>query len=356
MAKTTKKEGEETAELSQVELEAKFQEESGDKTNKPKVKIKGKSNFSLNDYKKDKGVAEGGKMKPDSWIRMSPAFQEVTGLPGIIENSISIAHGKSDSGKSTMALELAKYAQQQNVLPVFIITEKKWSPQRCIDMGIDLDKCIINTDIDFIESGCDFIEELLKDQEEGRLPYDVVFIWDSIGSTPSKKEFDAAEDDSKSGGGMMLASRILRERISRRIFHKINRTKKDNYPYNATLFVVNQSYTTPPSFVGGQPSLSPYGGDGLTYSASLIFRMGGVLSSSSKVKATKDGVQLSFAIRTAITVQKNHVTNVSPDGKILCVPTGFITDSKEAIEEYKKEHKDGWNLEFDKDWSNVSKD
>lgn len=327
--------------------------EGADKKEKPKAIVKGKKSFSLEDYKK---VKQGGSVafKPQDWIRMSPAFQTVTGLPGIPTNSLVVCHGRSNSGKSTMALELAKYAQEQGILPVFIITEKKWSWERCADMGINEEFCLVNTDVDFIEEGCDYIEEILKDQEEGRLPHDVVFIFDSVGSTPSKKEFEAAEDGGSTG--MLVTSRVLRERISRRLFHKINNTRKENRPYNATMFVVNQSYVAPPSFAGAQPSLVAYGGEGLTYSASIIFRMGGVTSSASKVKATKDGVQLAFAIKTALVVEKNHVTNVSPDGKVICTAHGFIEDTKEAIEEYKKANKDGWNLEFDRDWNSVSKD
>lgn len=343
---------EEATTLTQAEMEAKFSD--GEEKTEKKVIVKSKVKFSLEDYKKVK-QGDSVPFKPQTWIKMSPAFQSVTALQGIPENSITTCHGKSDSGKSTMALELAKYAQQQGILPIFVITEKKWNWDRCEEMGINAEDCMVNTNVEFIEEGCDYIEELLKDQLEGRLPRDIVFIWDSLGSTPSKKEFDNAEEGS-GGGGMMLASRVLRERISRRIFHKINNTRKETYPFNATLFIVNQSYTTPPSFPGAQPKLTPYGGEGLTYSSSIIMRCGGVLSSASKVKATKDKIQLAFAIKTSITVEKNHVTNVSPDGKVIATGTGFIFDTKEAIEEYKNLHKDGWNLEFDSDWNKVSKD
>jgi len=339
---------------SQAEMEAKFAPEEVAAEKKTKIKIKTKTTFSLEDYKKDK-QGDSVEFKPQTWIRMSKAFQSVSGLPGIPENSISVCHGRSNSGKSTMALELAKHAQDQGVLPVFIITEKKWDWKRCEDMGISKEFCLINTNVDFIEEGCDYIEEILKDQIEGKLPHDVVFIFDSIGSTPSKKEFENAEDG---GGGlaMMQAAKVLRERISRRIFHKINNTRKTTHVYNASLFVVNQSYVSPPSFPGGVPSITPYGGEGLTYAASVIIRMGGVMSSASKVKATKDGVQLAFAIKSAMVVEKNHVTNVSPDGKIICTGTGFIEDTKQSIEEYKKNNKSDWNLEYDKDWNSVSKD
>ena len=343
------------AELSQEELEAKFSEGEDNKKEPKKIKIKTKSTFSLDDYKKDKGVEDGAKMKPETWIKMSPAFQDVTGLPGIICNSISLVHGKSDSTKSTMALELARCAQEQGMLPVFIITERKWSVQRCVDMGVDMENCIVNTDIDFIEGGCDFIEELLKDQEEGRLPHDLVFIWDSIGATPSKKEWEASEEGGESKG-MMVTAKVLRDRISRRIFHKITSTKKESYPFNATLFVVNQSYVTPPAFIGAMPTLTAAGGEALTYSASLIFRLGNVSSTASKVKATKDGVQLAFASKVKLTVTKNHCSEICNEGFICAGRTGYFPDTKEALEEYKKTYKGDWNLEFDKDWNRTSKD
>jgi RecA/RadA recombinase len=343
-----------TEELTQEELESKFDSGNVEETKKSKPKIKTKSTFSLADYKKEK-QANSVAFKPQTWIKMGPAFQSITALPGIPEGSINIVYGRSDTGKSTMLLELAKYAQEQGVLPVFIITEKKWSWDRCDEIGIDRENCLYRDDIDFIEQGCDFIEEVLKDQAEGRCPTDIVFLWDSIGATPSKKEFDAAEEG-EGGGGMMLTSRVLRERFARRICHKITSTRKETHPYNATLFIVNHAYQSPPSFPGGQTTLKPYGGDGIYYTATLVFRMGGIMSNSSKVKATKDGTQVAFAIKSALVVEKNHITNVAPDGKILCTPHGFIEDSKEAIEFYKKQYKDDWQLEFDKDWDKVSKD
>lgn len=343
--------------LSQEELEAKFSGEEGsaeDDKKAKKIKIKTKSTFSLSDYKQ-KTESTKASFKPQTWIKMSPAYQKVTGLPGIPEGHIIQIYGRSDTGKSTMALELAKNAQEQGILPVFIITEKKWSWERCTEIGIDIDNCLAKDDIDFIEEGCDYIEEIIKDQVEGKLPYDIVFIWDSIGATPSKKEFEAAEEGGSSGG-MMVTARVLKERFNRRISNKINNTRRETFPYNATLFVVNQAYQAPPSFVGGQTTLKPNGGEGIYYCSTLVFRMGGVMSNSSKVKATKDGMQVGFAIKSALIVEKNHITNVTPDGKILCTPHGFIEDDKAAIDEYKKTYKDDWKLEFESNWDAVNKD
>jgi RecA/RadA recombinase len=353
MAKKKEVDIEQIENLTPEEMEKKFSDDKMEKLEK-KIAVKSKKSFSLDDYKKEKN-ADGAKFKPQTWIKMSEAFQGVTGLPGLAESAVIVVFGASDSGKTTMLLEAAKYAQEQGIMPVFVITEKKWSWERAAEMGIDIDKCIFRDDIDFIEEGCDFIEDLLRDQEEGKLPYDLLFLWDSIGATPSKREFDAAEEG-EGGGGMMVTARVLRERITRRISHKINSTRKETHPYNSTLFIVNHAYQAPPSFPGGQTTLKMYGGDGIYLSASLAFRMGGVMTRSSKVKATKDGSQVAFGIKSALVVEKNHVTNVAPDGKIICTPHGFIEDTKEALDEYKKKYKEGWNLEFDKYWDKVTKD
>lgn len=372
MAKTTtKKDAEDIAQMSQADLETRFSDEQASGGEQPKkIKIKSKSNFSLNDYKK-RVSANSVSFKPQTWIRMSEAFQELTGLPGLPEGHVIMTTGKSDTGKTTMLIEAALYAQQQGILPVFIITEKKWSWDRIIEAGFDIENCLYRDDIDTIEEGCDFMQQVLRDQAEGNFPHDVVFLWDSIGATPSKAEFRASEadleammkavDDGKEikeskGGGMMVTARVLRERITRNLSHKISATRKEGSPYNATFLIVNHAYQAPPAFPGGVTTLVPYGGDAIYLAATLVFRMGGVMSNSSKVKAIKDGQEISFAIKSSFTILKNHISDGSADGKIICTPHGFIKDDKKAIDKYKDEFKKGWMLEFDKYWDTVSLD
>lgn len=368
-----KKNDEETTQLSQTELEAKFSGEnieSSEKENPKKIKIKSKSNFSLNDYKK-RVQSNTVSFKPQSWIKMSEAFQELTGLPGIPEGHVVMTTGKSDTGKTTLLIEAALYAQKQGILPVFIITEKKWSWDRIVEAGFDKENCLYRDDIDTIEEGCDFMQTVIRDQEEGRLPQDLIFLWDSIGATPSKAEFRASEADLEAmmkavedgkeikeakGGGMMVTARVLRERITRNLSHKISATRKESSPYNSTFVIVNHAYQSPPAFPGGVTTLVPYGGDAIYLAATLVFRMGGVTSNSSKVKAVKAGQEISFAIKSSFTILKNHISDASSDGKVICTPHGFIKDDKKAIDEYKEKYKSGWMLEYDKHWNNVSLD
>ena len=59
-----------------------------------------------------------------------------------------------------------------------------------------------------------------------------------------------------------------------------------------------------------------------------------------KIKATKNGKEITFANRVSIKIDKNHVNGISTGGKIIITPTGFILDDKKEIEKYKSEHMD----------------
>ena len=337
-------------EMSQEELEAQFDSEAPKEKTKKKIVVKEKKQFSLADFKKNIKHEEVPK-KPVSWIPMSPAFQETTHLPGIPEGHVSMVFGRSDVGKTTMLVELAVSAQQNGIIPVLVITENKFSKERAATMGLDLDNCILKDGITYIEEGLDFMNEILDFQESGELPQDIVFLWDSIGSTPSRAEFLANKEGK--GRAMMETAKLLREKIHRYIWHRITATQKQDFPYNATAFFVCGAY--PQSAPGqSQPSLVHSGGDGIYLAATLAFRMGGVMSRSSKVTAVKDGNEVGFAIKSALVVDKNHITNVTSKGKIVCTDHGFIMDDKKAIDEYKKQHKDGWDLNFDKFWDSVT--
>jgi|TARA_R110000851_G_scaffold112921_5_gene237363 RecA/RadA recombinase len=349
-------------ELSTDELKAKLIEvqEAGDqeliaeiemkldrieKLKKRKEKIKKKFS-TLGNYKK-KSKFEEVRYKSQDWIDMSPAFKEVTCLPGIPTGHVVMNYGKSDTGKSTMALEAAGFAQAQGILPVFIITEKKFSFERAEKMGVDFNDALMFNGVDTIEEGIEIVDKVLIDQEKGDLPYDLLILWDSMGATPSKREYEAAQKNDGKNGGMMVTAKVLREKINRYIGLKINNTRKENYPYTSTLFIVNQAYTAPPAMPTGPPSLVPYGGDAIYYAATLIFRQGGIIGRASKIIAQKNGKKVGFALKSKLVVEKNHITNVTATGEILCTDHGFLLNTKDAIDTYKEEYASDWDLEYD---------
>ena len=97
-----------------------------------------KKGFNLGNFKKKKGFANASvKFKEQGWIPLSKAFQDITSLPGIPTGHITLLRGHSDTGKTTALLEAAVNAQKQGVLPVFIISEMKWSWEHAKEMGLE---------------------------------------------------------------------------------------------------------------------------------------------------------------------------------------------------------------------------
>ena len=102
---------------------------------KKSAKVKVKKSFSLNDYRTNLDIEEI-EYKEDEWIVLSQAYQDTTQLPGIPMYGITMVYGHPDSGKSTLALEAAKGAINNNILPIFINTEKKFNWSHANEMGI----------------------------------------------------------------------------------------------------------------------------------------------------------------------------------------------------------------------------
>jgi hypothetical protein len=55
-------------------------------------------------------------------------------------------------------------------------------------------------------------------------------------------------------------------------------------------------------------------------------------------------------------LEKNHITETSAKGTIICTNHGFILDDKAAMDEYKNKYAPDWNLEYEKGWDTVSID
>jgi len=292
--------------------------------------------FDLSKYKESIKVADT-PLKKDKFIVLNDALQEVLGLPGVPLSHVVQIFGKSDSGKTSLMFHIAAQAQKQNVLPIFIITEGKVSWDRAKSMGVDIDNSIIEY-VDFLEDIFTKIDRYIADVNTGKLPMDIVILVDSIGNTVSVDSVKTNKDGTtEMGGAMMKASKVIREKM--RIFsHKINDSRKISSPYDIGLVFINHAYTQPPQFPGGPSSLVPYGGDGIWLASSLVLRT----KKSRNLTAIKDSKKIGYGIISKITVDKNHISNISNSGEFVITADSIIPDEKGAIEEYKASHKDSW--------------
>jgi hypothetical protein len=261
--------------------------------------------------------------------------------------SINMYLGHSNTSKTTALVLTAVDAQKKGHLPVFIITEKKWSWKHSVELGLDAHQkddgswdgnFIFNDSFDYIEQATDFINQLIDMQEEGNLPYNLCFLFDSIGSVPCKMTFEGR-------GGKMANASVLSDKIGMGIHSRITKTRKEEYPYINTLIFCNQPWVdTDMTNPMAQPEIKSKGGDAIWLASSLVFLFGKQKKAGiNHIDATKNGRKVSFAIRTRISILKNHVNGLGyKDGKILAVHNGYIADTKESLDKYKKEYSEYW--------------
>jgi RecA/RadA recombinase len=313
-----------------------------------------KSSFDINKFKKKKGLSTSSKYKEQQWIPLSQAFQDTTSLPGIPMGHVVLLRGHSDTGKTTAMIEAAVSAQKRQILPVFIITEMKWNWEHARQMGLEVndvvdkdtgeivdyegnflyaDRDTLNT----IEDVAVFIMDLLNEQDKGNLPYDLLFLWDSIGSIPCELSVKSNKNNNEWNAGAMSTQ------FGNNVNQAIVRSRKEIKKYTNTLVCINKVWTSKPASPMGQPKMENKGGMTMWYDATLIVTFGNVSNSgTSKIKAIKDGKQVEFAKRVNLQIDKNHVNGITTRGRIVMTPHGFINDDDKALKTYKADHSTDW--------------
>ena len=323
-----------------------------------------RSGFDLNKFKTKKMLNSSVKFKDQKWIPLSSAFQETTSVPGIPMGHIVLLRGHSDTGKTTAMIEAAVSAQKMGVLPVFIVTEMKWNWEHATQMGLEVKRVvdektgelldyegnflyIDRENLHTIEDVAAFILDLLDEQKKGNLPYDLLFLWDSIGSVPCELSIKSNKNNNEWNAGAMSTQ------FGNNVNQKITLSRKESSPYTNTLVCVNKVWTAKAEVPMGQPKLMNKGGFAMWFDATFVITFGNVANAgTSKIKAIKDGKQVEFAKRTNVQIDKNHINGVQSKGKIVITPHGFINDDDKEIKAYKDAHAAEWSailggLDFD---------
>jgi len=313
-----------------------------------------KGTFDLDRFKQAKYLDQPVKFKPQRWIPLSKAFQDTLSIPGIPVGHITLLRGHSDTGKTTAMLEAAVAAQKMGVLPVFIITEMKWSWEHAQQMGFEIEPIVnettgevtdykgffIYTDrgqLNTVEDVAAFIADMLDEQSKGNLPYDLCFFWDSVGSIPCRLSIESNKNNNEWNAGAMS------QQFGNFINQKIVLSRKETYQYTNTLVAVNKVWVDKPGSPMEQPKMKNKGGNTMFFDSSLVITFGNITNpGTNKIKATKNGKDVEFAKRTKISVDKNHITGVTSKGASIMTVHGFIEDDKKAVDDYKKLHSHEW--------------
>jgi len=297
------------------------------------------------------------KYKPQRFFDVGESFLDASGVPGPAIGHLNMFLGHSDTGKTTALVKTAVDAQKKGVLPVFIITEQKWSFEHARLMGFECEEVVdeetgeldwdgfflFNNDFEYLEQITDYINQLLDAQQKGELDYSLCIMWDSVGSVPCKMTFDGK-------GGKMHTASALSDKIGMGINQRISGSRRADSKYENTLIIVNQPWVQLPDNPFGQPKIKSKGGEAIWLNSSLVFLFGNQKDAgTTKISAVKDKRKIRFASRTKISVMKNHINGLGyEDGKILVTPHGFLpgkdsTEEKKSIEKYKQEYASFWS-------------
>lgn len=320
---------------------------TNNKTRKPTPK----KNFSLDNFKKDVG-AEDVPDVPLEWIKLSEGFQKATGLPGFPKGYVSLSRGHSNTGKSTAVCEAIVSAQKMGMFPIIIDTENNLGRDRLSLMGFDWDGNYVMIDNEFllekfgkkqdpnrleasIEDLANAIRFFIHQQEIGKLPFDLLFAIDSIGTLNCIKTINALEKDD-SQNNMWNAGAYEKSFMSL-LNNTIPNSRKVNKPYTNTLIAVQKIWIDNMNM----GVVKHKGGETFYLGSRLIVHTGGIIShSTKKITATSKKREVAYGIETKIGVVKNHIDGplggISMEGKIVSTPHGFIF--KEDIDEYKKQN------------------
>ena len=315
-----------------------------------------KKNFSLLDFKK-KVNREDVPDKPLEWISCSSKLQEATGMPGFPKGYSSLARGFSNTGKSTSVCEAAVSAQKTEVLPIFIDTENNIGRERLKLMGFDWDNdFFLFIDNEYllyefgrkhktqeqrtqasIEDMAECIHHFLDMQDNSDLPYDLLFIIDSLGTLDCIASINA-HDKGSSDNNMWNANAFERS-FKYLLNSRIPASKKVGKPYTNTLIAVQKIWIDNM----GAGAVKHKGGEAFFHGARLIYHFGGIAThGTKKVGATSSKRIVNYGIQTKVGVVKNQVDGelggIALEGEIISTPHGFIGVEEKDIKKYKKEH------------------
>ena len=249
-----------------------------------------KSNFNLDKFKEKKLLNSTVKFKEQRWIPFSEALQESTSLPGAPLGHITLLRGHSNTGKTTALLELAINAQKMGILPVFIITEMKWSWEHAKQMGFQIEDVVdestgevldykgffLYTDrstLGTIEDVAEFIADLLDEQKKGNLPYDLCFFWDSIGSIPCKMSVEQNKNNPMWNAG------AVSQQFGNFINQRFPLSRKESSPYTNSMVAVNKIWIAPAENVFSQPKMKMKNGETMFLDASIVLTFGNIIVS-----------------------------------------------------------------------------
>lgn len=322
---------------------------------------------------KEQNNLSGIKEKELSWYVLPEAFQNATKLPGIAKGYVSAIRGHSNTNKSTIKLELIKAVQRSGDLPVVFELENNFAWDHAKSIGVEVNEYVDEEtgevgygpgdnmlyydtaklyelygkfdhehgkwlskparETYVIEDVAMCIKDLLRKQREGELPFNMVFLIDSIGVGDSyRSAVNNSSNNMWYAGAVSVAFNTI-------VNDLIPSSRNVTSEYINTMFVVNKIWVESNSNPLGLPAARSKGGTSLFYAYRCVLFSGSVSSGGVRaLTATSGGREFQYGTKAKIKVEKNHINNITYSGELCSTQHGLWDPNK--LDEYKKKYAD----------------
>jgi RecA/RadA recombinase len=342
----------------------------------PKKKTEKKA-FNLDAFVESQGLNTQPRDKDLSWVPLSKAWHDALKLPGFPRGFVSLVRGYSNTGKSTAFYEAIAGAQKIGDFVVIFETEGNWNWGHAKMCGVKYIEEVNKTTGEIIEKPDGFIlirnqdlynmfknynhqdskemskptrnepviedvalymNRLLDKQAEGELPYNIVFLWDSIGTLNCYKSAVSNSSNNMWNAGAMGAFQSI-------VNFKIPASRDIESEYTNTFICVQKIWLDSMNGV----VIKHKGGEFMFFNSRIIVHLGGILThGTKKLKAKSLGQDFQYGTETKIRCEKNHINGIEKSGVIASTPHGYVNPAE--LDEYKKEHRqfihDALNVEY----------
>jgi len=240
------------------------------------------------------------QLGPDDFLKMPKFWQEATNTPGLPYGAGVQFAGKTDSGKTSVAIEAMKAAQEQNHGIIYVETENKTTERDLVIKGIDPSQVIIiRTTI--AEQAFELLFTAWDSFDKAYPGSPLLIVWDSFGNMVSQRDSQLSMiEDKQQIGGKGKSNRLGLSKL----YSRFEQSSK------VALFIVNYTYANL-----GSPGKTNAGGDALGLLSSLIYQT----ARRGWIEKTVKGEKVRLGAQVQWTLYKNHVFKDNPGPKQVLV-------------------------------------
>lgn len=234
------------------------------------------------------GVGSNLKQLTDEdFIRMPSFWTESTRTKGIPYGKITMLAGTPDSGKTSVAIQAMKAAQEQGAAIIYAETEGKTTEKDLIAWGVDPDQIMLiqARTAERVFTGIIRAWDAIKDASPD---VNLFVVIDSLGNVVSERdsELDMMEGVQQIGGKGKL-NRLGLNKI-------VGKMEQDN----AAILLINYTYDNL-----GAPGKSNAGGAALNFFSSLTYQT----ARKSWLEKTEKGKKIRYGAQVVFKLYKNHL-------------------------------------------------